>query len=135
VIFVAVVGAGAFLALAGSGGLGPRHTITGSFTLVDSATEFSSITTIGSSCEGTGGYGDVGPGQPATLRDGDGKILAATTLGTGVGGSTSCRFDFDFQGVPEVPFYSVEVGSRGTISYSLADMQGNGWTVSLTLGE
>jgi hypothetical protein len=36
--------------------------------------------------------------------------------------------------VPEVPFYTIEVGSRGDLSYSLEEMIATGWSIDLTLG-
>jgi hypothetical protein len=134
VIFAAVVGAAAFIGLNNSGALAPHHDITGSFELIDTNTSFSSISTSGSTCKGTGGYGDIGPGTNATLKDGDGKILATGSLGQGAGNATHCSFAFALPAVPEAPFYQIEVGHRGGLTYSLADMQGFGWTLSLTLG-
>lgn len=135
VIFVAVAGAIAFVGLGSSGALSPRHTIDGTFELNDSDTEFSSISTTGGTCKGTGGYSDMGPGRPVTVRDDTGKILASTTLGTGTGSSRRCVWVFTLPDVPEVSFYAVEVGRRGEVTYSLADMKANDWTVSLTLGD
>lgn len=135
VIFVAIVAAAAFIGLSSSGALAPRHSVTGTFTLQDTDAEFPSITTSGSTCRGTGGYGDVSPGQPVTLRDGDGKILGATTLGSGVGSVSRCVFSFGLDNIREAPFYSIEVGRRGEISYSLADMKAKGWEIGLVLGE
>jgi hypothetical protein len=37
--------------------------------------------------------------------------------------------------VPVAKFYKVEVGRRGTISYSYEELKNNYWTVELTLGE
>lgn len=135
VIFAAVVAAAAFLSVSGSGALAPRHDITGTFELSDTSTISSGILAAGSTCEGTGGYSDIGLGTNVTLKDGDGKLLATGSLGLGKGGSTRCTFTFTLSGVPETPFYTVEVGRRGALSYSLADMKSFDWTLGLTLGD
>ena len=134
VIFVAVVAAAGVLALAGSGSLSPRHTVSGTFGLLDSDASFPSITTSGSGCQGTGGYADISPGAQVTLKDGDGKILGTTQLSTGSGTTTACLFTFAIPNVPEVAFYSVEISHRGQVTNSLADLKSSGWTFSLTLG-
>ena len=133
VIFVAVVAAGGFLALANSGAFVPHHTISGTFTLLDTSTD-PSITRSGSGCEGSGGYSDVRPGAGITLKDGDGKVLATSSLGVGSGTSTSCDFTFSLTNVPEVPFYTIEISHRGALSYSLTDMKTQMWDLALSLG-
>jgi len=135
VIFVAVIAAAGFVALAASGTLTPHHTINGAFVLLDTDPTYSSIKTVGSGCEGTGGYSDLSPGAQVTLRDGDGKTLGSTALSEGSGSSTSCTFTFSIPNIPEVPFYAVEISHRGQVTNSLADMRANGWTFSLSIGK
>jgi hypothetical protein len=135
VIFVAVVAAAAFLALQASGALTPHHTITGTFDLIDSSLDFPSIDVVGGTCEGKGGYSDIAPGASVSLKDGDGKLLGSSSLGTGTGSTTRCTFTYTFSNVPEVPFYTVSVSRRGDVTNSLADMQARGWTFGLTLGK
>lgn len=135
VIFVAVVAAAGVVALAGSGSLTPHHTIAGTFDLLATDQTFPSIEMVGSGCDGTGGYGDIAPGAQVTLKDGDGKILGSTSLSTGSGSTSSCTFKFSIANVPEVPFYSVEIGRRGAVTDSLAEMQATGWVFGLTLGK
>ena len=134
VIFVAVIAAAAVVALASSGSLTPHHTISGTFELLDTDQTFPSITVVGASCHGTGGYADIDAGAEVTLKDGDGKILGSTELSDGTGSVTSCTFTFSIADVPEVGFYSVEISHRGAITNSLAQMQANGWMFGLTLG-
>ena len=133
VIFLAVVAAGGFLALTNSGAFVPHHTISGTFTLLDTSTE-PSITRSGSGCEGGGGYNDIRPGAGITLKDGDGKVLATSSLGAGSGTNTSCDFTFSLTNVPEVPFYTIEISHRGALSYSLSDMKAQVWDLALSLG-
>lgn len=134
VIFIAVVAAAAFIAATNSGLLTPHHTVGGSFVLTDTSSSSSSIQNSSSGCHGIGGYSDMGPGTGATLKDGEGKILATSTLGSGTGTPTTCTFTFTFSNVPEAAFYSFEVGHRGGLTYSLQDMKDRGWTLGATLG-
>lgn len=135
VIFLAIVAAAAFIGLQASGVLSPRHTITGTFDLIDTSGISSGISFLGGTCEGDGGYGDISAGTNVSLKDGDGKLLASTSLGPGSGSTSRCTFEFEFQNVPEVSFYTVEVGRRGQITNSLADMKAAGWTFALTMGD
>lgn len=128
VIFVAIVAAAAFISLGGSGALLPKHEISGTFTLTDTGNLFVN------SCSGSGGYSDIRLGTNVVLKDGDGKLLSTGSLGPGVGTGSQCLFEYSLLGVPEVPFYTIEVGKRGSLSYSLADMKSAGWTIGLTLG-
>jgi hypothetical protein len=124
----------------------PRHTITGTLTLIDSSvgnTIFGPFALDSTSCAGGGGYSDVGPGKDVVLKDGEGKTLAVGRLGSGIrkddlGTSPRtyrCLFSFALEDVPEVPFYAVDLGRRGTVTYSLTDMRTAEWTLSLTLGK
>jgi hypothetical protein len=137
VIFLAIVAAAAFLGATNSGLLTPHHTIKGTFALIDTTGNalFPSITSTGGVCQGSGGYGDISPGISVVIKDGDGKTLATTQLGSGSGGSTRCDFAFDLENVPEVAFYSIEISHRGALSYSLADMKAMDWSLDLTLGK
>lgn len=128
VIFVAIVAAAAFISLSGSGALLPKHDIGGSFTLTATGETFHSP------CSGTGGYSDIRSGTNVVLKDGDGKLLSTGSLGSGAGSGNDCVFEYSLNDVPEVPFYTIEVGKRGDLSYSLADMKSMGWSVDLTLG-
>lgn len=134
VIFVAVVGAAAFIAATNSGLMTPHHTIAGDFVLTDTSSLTTGIKSGVLGCQGTGGYSDIGPGTSVTLKDGEGKILATATLGSGSGTLITCTFTFTFTNVPEVPFYSFEVGRRGALTYSLDDMKSKGWALGATLG-
>lgn len=135
VIFVAILAAAGFIGLSNSGALAARHDITGTFTLIDTDLEFSGISTSGDTCEGDGGYSDINQGVEVTVRDGTGKLLQTGSLGEGTGNLVRCEFPFTIKGVPETDFYSVEVGSRGDLSYSLDDMKANAWTLGFQLGD
>ncbi len=109
-------------------------TITGSFTLNDdSPSAYSpSIDVDGSDCEGTGGYSDVNAGTPVTVKNGKGEILTTTYLEQGRGGRYMCTFGITFEITEGQDRYVVNVGRRGELSFSFAELSSNG--VSLVLG-
>ena len=132
VLVLAVAGG---LALVASGALTPHHTITGDYILVDSTGNPPLIAVDGSACRGTGGYADIAPGAPVTLRDGAAALLGTTTLSGGSGSATECDFTFSFANVPEVGAYTVEVSGRGAVTNALDDMKAQDWTFALRLGQ
>jgi hypothetical protein len=129
VIFVAIVAAAAFISFNNSGALSPKHEISGTFALTDTGEAFSS-----SSCAGSGGYSDIRSGTNVVLKDGDGKLLATGSLANPTGSGSKCMFTYTLKNVPDSPFYTIEVGSRGDLSYSLEEMRGMAWSIDLTLG-
>ncbi len=107
----------------------PEYEIRGEFTLMDTDTGGSN-----SNCRGTGGYDDIKSGLSVTVRDGSGGVLATGRLGDGKRPSVWCTFEFSVGGLPEVEFYSVEVGRRGELTYSFEEMADNNWEVVVSLG-
>jgi hypothetical protein len=111
------------------------YLVKGKLQLVDS-----DIGGTASDCYGNGGYDDIEAGMPVTIRDGQGTILATGQVGTGTQPSDSqyssvmCVFDFQVDNVPKADFYAIEVGRRGQLNYSFAEMKEKDWTVSLSLG-
>lgn len=112
----------------------PNYAIRGSLKLVDS-----NLGGTDSNCYGTGGYSDIQAGMPVTIRDGQGKILATGSTGSGshpndeTYGSVQCVFNFQLENIPKADFYSIEVGHRGQLNYSFTEMEKRGWQVSLSL--
>ena len=91
---------------------------------------------VGSSCEGTGGYSDIAPGTQVIIEDETGSTLATSSFGTGTFDGVSCIFGFEFTDVPKAAFYRVHQSSdRGVLQYSYQDMVDSNWSVSLTLGD
>lgn len=95
----------------------------------------------GDQCFGDGGYGDMFEGGAVTVRDATGQIIATGRLGMGTLAGpavyqqdATCRLPFTVADVPDADFYSVEVTHRGELSYSRADMESQGWVLSLHLG-
>ena len=109
-------------------------TITGTFTLNDDSpsTYSPSIDVDGSSCEGAGGYSDVNAGTPVTVKNGKGEILTTTYLEQGRGGRYMCTFGITFEVTEGQDRYVVNVGRRGELSFSFAELKSSG--VALVLG-
>lgn len=88
-----------------------------------------------SDCRGSGGYSDIRSGVTVTARDGTGRTLATGRLGPGTRESIiSCVFEFEVRGLAQSDFYSFEVGRRGELTYSHAEMEAARWTVGFELG-
>jgi hypothetical protein len=107
------------------------HDIDGTFTLHAQEGNFAS------NCTGDGGYSDIARGMGLTLKDGEGKILATTRLGSGeaTDDRQECVFDFTFTDVPDAEFYVLESSRRGEQTYSIEDLEAADWTLSLEIGE
>jgi len=114
----------AFLSGCGS----PSHTIAGEFTL------FAETVGPSSNCSGTGGYSDISQGLSVTVRNEAGTILATSRLGNGSRTSNRCSFTFSVSDIPKSAFYSVEVGRRGELTWSHAEMVEQKWKVQTSLG-
>jgi hypothetical protein len=108
----------------------PSFTLRGSFTL------FAATDGPANNCQGRRGYDDIKGGVSVTVRDGASRILATGNLENGqrsaAGGS--CSFVFRVPNIKQADFYSVEVGRRGSLSYSHTEMTANDWTVAFSLG-
>lgn len=104
----------------------PGQPLTLKFTLFD--------VDDGGSCAtgGFGGYGDIGPGQPVTVKDETGKVLASTTLpdsGEDAGAGMGCTWTMHVVVPDDAEQYGVEVGRRGTVTYSRDEIARNDWVV------
>ena len=130
--------------------------LTGRLSLFADVTDFGVSRAGGvTSCKGTGGYDDFGPGMNVTIRDGAGTLIASTrtepwgrldlhpaydevvemikagTEGTQILGNRTlgqCHVWW-VAFVPISEFYEVEVGRRGTLSYSYSELEERGWFV------
>lgn len=129
-----------------------RHTISGSVSITGNADlvlwgnseEQARNPEVGVPCVGSGGFSDIQESAPVSLRDEEGKVIGSNRLGEGtlseVAGASldadkTCAFRFTLTDVPDAEFYSIEVGSRGEITYSKSDMEENDWMVELSLGD
>ncbi len=84
------------------------------------------------------GYKDIHVGTLVTLRDENGKLIDTTTLRTGFdpgGRQQECEFPFSFGTVAlTYKAYSVEVASRGEITYTLEKLMDRNYRFGLKLG-
>jgi hypothetical protein len=92
----------------------------------------------GSDCDGgDGGYDDVGPGMPITVKDEVGTVIGSTTIDSG-GESmpgVGCIWTMHLKVSSEAKQYVIEGGSRGGITFSHDDLAAADWTAELSLGE
>ena len=109
------------------GALNPMHTMSGGITVSQYEGE------TGVPCETTGAYSDMSPGRSVTVTDENGEVVGKGQLGTGVAAALGCRFPFSLE-VPTRKSYSIEVGNRGELTYSLEDISQRSWEVEMTLG-
>jgi hypothetical protein len=109
-------------------------TVRGTFTLVDStpSTYYPAITTTGSSCRGSGGYSDIGPGTEVTVKNANGEVVTSSALGSGSGTRSQCVFNFSFELTEGQDRYLITVSHRGDLTYSFDQLKNN--DVALTLG-
>jgi len=107
----------------------PTYDVTGTFVLR------SDTDGPDGDCRGSGGYSDIRSGVTVTAKDGTGRTLATGRLGPGTRESIiSCVFEFEVPGIAQSDFYSFEVGRRGELTYSHAEMEAARWTVGFELG-
>jgi hypothetical protein len=110
------------------------HTLYVQVTLY--ATEGNGLTSTSVACQGEGGYADIAPGMQATIKDSNGSILGVGTFSDyGKPVTTGeCQFTTDAGDIPERPFYSVDLGRRGSVQFALSDLQSNGWVAGISIG-
>ncbi|MET0452433.1 MAG: DUF732 domain-containing protein [Mycobacterium sp.] len=108
-------------------------TVSGVFVLTDapSDTGISSISSDGTSCQGVGGYSDIGAATALTVKNGQGAILATTALGQGRGDQVTCTFSFSFPITEGEDRYVVSVSHRGEFSYTYDQLQRGGVQIRL----
>jgi hypothetical protein len=110
------------------------YAIKGKMTLVDSDLDGSD-----ENCYGTGGYSDIKAGMPVTIKDGSGAIIATGDTGSGSKptgsehSSVQCTFSFSVGNIPKADFYQVQVGRRGGLNFSFAEIQEKNWEIALSL--
>lgn len=108
------------------------HAVTGTMTLHDSDEYWSEY----GPCDGSGGYGDISAGAQVTVKDGTGNTVAVSSLGPGTAtSSTTCDFSFQIDVLRDVEYYEFEVSHRGGLTYSASDLEKNGWSVDIVLGD
>lgn len=111
------------------------------------------------SCRGTGGYDDFRAGMGVTVRNGEGTVMATSSTRYGSKQEVSkvwdqfedliddddetlsellsrsyCVVFFELD-VADAEFYDLEVGRRGTQTYSRSELDERDWHVEMTLGQ
>ncbi|MQY03779.1 hypothetical protein [Actinomadura macrotermitis] len=81
-------------------------------------------------CVGIGGFDDMAEGTAVTVYDPSSKVIAVGNLGAGVDAGTTCSWPLTITGVPDLPFYQIEVSHRGKVTVQRADIG----SIRLTLG-
>jgi hypothetical protein len=85
---------------------------------------------------GSGGYDDIGPGMPITVKDQNGKLIGSESL-TEKGEfypMAGCEWTTVITVPDDAEQYAVEGGSRGAVTYSRAKLEENDWTAELSIG-
>jgi hypothetical protein len=108
------------------------YDVDGTFELVDR--DYLSVAD-GSGCRGYGGYGDIGSGLQVTVKDATGRLIASSALRSGRVEGTACVFPFRLTDITRSDYYTFEVGRRGDLTYSHAEMVANGWEAGFVLGD
>jgi hypothetical protein len=124
----------ALVATTGCSALTKKYTISGEFTLRESAIDGDAILRTEITCAGRGGYSDIRPGLQVLVKNGSGETLGISDLG--VGDKTefpTCKFPFKVTDLPRSDFYSIEVGRRGSLEYSFNDLKERDWIVNLEI--
>jgi hypothetical protein len=98
----------------------------------------------GKSCTGKDGYDDIREGTNVVIHDAVGKVIATGALDAGtpmdfddMGGvlikpvPQHCSFAFSVPDVSAEKFYGVEVGHRGTVTFTAAQVKSGGLRLSL----
>jgi hypothetical protein len=115
-------------------------TITGTFTLRAPGSIRTAQAGPGAKihdCAGRDGYSDIDEGLGVTVRDEDGTTIGSSRLTQQgleeVGDEDRCHFTFTVEVTP-AEFYTIEVGERGQVTYSHAEIEDAQWQVEFSLG-
>jgi hypothetical protein len=128
---VAILASILFLAVACNNGEPPPPTATPTPDRVEVSGTFMLVSDrVSSSCRGEGGYSDINAGTEVRLTSGAGEILDVTRLGSHSTpeflSGTGCVFRFVLAVPPGYDFYTVEVGRRGSFTYTYAEITREG---------
>lgn len=92
----------------------------------------------GVTCEdgGSGGYSDIAPGMPLTVRDQDGKLIGSGSLpdkGEDYA-PVGCIWTLTVVVPDDAEQYAVEGGHRGEVTYSRDKLEEEDWHVVIGIG-
>lgn len=97
--------------------------VVGTMTIYSESSYYPSIRSSGGRCEGAGGYSDIDEGTAVTIRNGEGVVLDESELLEGRGSSWKCVFKFKLKVLEGEKRYKIEVGRRGSITYTEAQLK------------
>jgi hypothetical protein len=86
---------------------------------------------------GDGGYSDIGPGMPITVRNQSGDVVASTFIpssGEAHPGGYGCVWTMRVEVPMHIQHAVITGGRRGEITYSRSDLIANDWTAFLSMG-
>lgn len=115
------------------------HRVTGQYMVHGVYPGVDRRTSSGQPCKAVDvGYPDIEAGTPVTVKDQSGAVVARAALGEGklrvtILSRQDCVHSFSLT-LPDRDTYLVEVGRRGAVTFSRADLQRAGWTVTLAIG-
>lgn len=97
--------------------------VVGKFVISDDSYWLDLIYSNNGKCTGGGAYDDIYEGTSVVVTNGDGEKLTATSLKAGRGNQSTCTFKIEFTVLEGEDEYVVEVGRRGSLSYTEAELK------------
>lgn len=97
--------------------------VEGKFVISDDSYWLDLIYSSNGNCTGAGAYDDIYEGTRVVVRNGDGEKLTETSLQSGRGNQSTCTFKIEFTVLEGEDEYSVEVGRRGSLSYTESELK------------
>lgn len=116
-----------------------KHSIVGTFTIYhkqyssENADNF--MVTDNKLCGGMNGFDDLRYEMPITVTNEEGKIIGIGSAGFGVLVDSDCVFTYKIDNIPRSNFYSIEVGRRGKVNYSIEQIIRDNWKVLISIGK
>ncbi len=88
-------------------------------------------------CKGGGGYADIIGGEDVAVFNADGEEVSRTQLQPGQpeDNGQTCVFSFLVPELPEAKRYTIEIGNRDPVPYTLEDLRESDFRITLALLE
>ncbi|MFM6604178.1 MAG: hypothetical protein ACKPH9_16115 [Dolichospermum sp.] len=107
-------------------------TLTGHLELISSGMGIN-----GDECYGRNGFKDIIGQIPVIIKNESGTVIAVGETETGKRpeehSAVRCIFNFRVENIPKSPFYSVEIGRRGSETLSRQQLEDRGWDLRVRL--
>ncbi|MFN5954905.1 MAG: hypothetical protein ACK47Y_15160 [Dolichospermum sp.] len=88
-------------------------------------------------CYGQNGFNDIMGQIPVIIKNESGTVIAVGKTETGKQpeehSAVRCIFNFRVENIPKSLFYSVEIGRRGSETFSRQQLEDQGWDLRLRL--